>query len=108
MATIESATSDSISVKPALACSGSRDWYNFNSTRQPIDANLEACTSACEGDRTAARHARRKENDSALGARSIALFGQQDVHCDVAWQPNRTTGCARANDASSAFDLSKD
>src|SRR3974390_1170923 len=63
MATIESATSASISVKPAFAPSGGIERNNLDPSREPIDAHFITDTQAGQGNDATTRHSGGKETD---------------------------------------------
>src|SRR5260221_6282491 len=64
IATIDSATSTSISVNPAMLILGAVERYNLNPPCQPIDADLVAGGLAGQGDEAAPRQFPREETDN--------------------------------------------
>src|SRR5262249_12275799 len=62
-ATMASATSTSMMVKPASRLLKNATRNNFNTSRQPVDAELVARAHTCEHNGAATRHPRRQKTD---------------------------------------------
>src|SRR5882757_7826514 len=85
-ATTDSATSTSTSVKPAWPLASVSELIarnNFNSSRQPVDADLIAGAEPGQRDGAAARHAGGKEIDRGAGRPLIAARRQHRIERDI-------------------------
>src|SRR5712692_9084685 len=108
-ATRASATSASISVKPATARlrSGAVGCDNLDTSGEPVDANLEAPSQSRHRYRSAARPSGRQEVDRRPGGTLIAARGQQRFDGNIVRQTDDASSDGGANRSRNRADLGR-